>query len=685
MAILFAFSLLAAACGSDDEPSAQPDDEPATTEAPADEPDDEPADEPDDEPADEPDDEPAAGDGEIGAPEVDTLRVCTAPAFSGLASRIANTQGMFEARGITFEGIACPSGPANAAALASNQVDIVGNTPDNMLGLRAADFDVVMFAQVVDTHFFDIVVRNGIEIDCDQGDWECAMVELDGLNAGVVARGAAAELIARALLSEAGLDPENTPYIATGLAGTTVAALASAEVDWAITFEPGLTTAQVDGIGYSPFALRNGDFPPSLDFPSLVLTTARDTWESSPNALLHYREALVEATTFIRDPANRDTVLAEMADFLGTEGEIGEQILDNNAASLSTTLELNEARVQNNVQFAFDNGRIPEVYDFATFAVGPDIDSVVPEALVPETPNVRVCTAPSFGGLPGQIARTQGVFEANGLTVEGIACESGPANAAALVGGEVEFVSNTPDNMHGLRAAEFDVVMFGQAIDTHFFDIIVSNDFEIDCEQGDWECTMAALDGTNVGVVANGAAAEQIARELYDQAGLNPDDAAYIATGLAGTTLAALSSGEIDWAITFEPGMSQGVVDGIGYTPFNLRAGDGPATLDWPSLVLTTSREFADANPNTLAVYRQSLQEAINWIRNPDNRDAVLAEMASFLGVEGELAEAILDNNVGSFSLNGRLQQARIENNVAYAVGRGILDEPVDFADFTVN
>ncbi len=158
----------------------------------------------------------------------------------------------------------------------------------------------------------------------------------------------------------------------------------------------------------------------------------------------------------------------------------------------------------------------------------------------------------------------------------------------------------------------------------------------------------------------------------------------YIATGLAGTTLAALESGEVDWAITFEPGLSQGVVDGIGYLPFSLRGGDGPAELNWPSLVLTTSRAFADANPNTVALYRKSFREAMDYIRNPANRDEILAEMATFLGVEGELAEAILDSNVGSFSLNAALQQSRLENNVAYAVARGILSESQDFADFAV-
>ncbi len=711
LAILLAFALIAAACGGDDDDAGSGGDDAASS-------DDGSGDDGGDDSSDDSSDDgsgddssrrlrrttvrrrlvvttPADGSGdgsgddgdagdELGAPEVDTLRICQAPSFSGLPAHVSVTQGLLEARGITGEFIQCPSGPANAAALISRQVDIVGNTPDNMLGIRNADFDVVMFGQAIDTHFFDIIVSNNFgEIDCDQGDWECVMTALDGANVGVVARGAAAEQIARQLLESAGLDPDNTTYIATGLSGTTLAALSSGEVDYAITFEPGMTQGEADGIGYLPFSLRNGDGPPELDWPSLVLTTSRAVWDESPNAVLHYRESLREAVEWIRDPANRDAVLAEMGTFLGLEGDIAEAVLDANVASLSTTFQLDQARIENNVNYAVGRGILAAPQEFGEFAVGPDIDVIVPDALVPETADVGVCQAPSFSGLPAAVAANRGVFEANGLNVEFIACESGPANAAALIAGDVQFVGNTPDNMLGIRNADFDVVMFGQVLNTHFFDIIVSNSFgEIDCEQGDWECVMAALDGTNVGVVARGAAAEQIARQLLESAGLDPDNATYIATGLAGTTLAALSSGEVDWAITFEPGLSQGEADGIGYLPFNLRGGDGPPELDWPSLVLTTSREFAENNPNTVAVYRQSIREAMDWIRNPANRALVLEDLTALTGVEGDLAEAILDNNVGSFSLNAALQQARLENNVNYAVGRGILDAPQDFADF---
>ena len=221
----------------------------------------------------------------------------------------------------------------------------------------------------------------------------------------------------------------------------------------------------------------------------------------------------------------------------------------------------------------------------------------------PETTDIRICTAPTYTGLPVFVAGDMGVFESFGFTsYEYVTCASGPANAAALVAGEVDFVANTPDTMLGLRDSGIDVVMFSSAIDGHFFDILVAADQDV--VEGDWEATMQALEGTNVGVGARGAAAEQLARELYEQAGVDPENSTYIATGLGGTTIAAMEAGEIDWAITFEPGMTMGVKNGIGTRPFSLVAGDGPSALDWPSLVITATRDFAAANPNTIAATR---------------------------------------------------------------------------------
>ena len=75
----------------------------------------------------------------------------------------------------------------------------------------------------------------------------------------------------------------------------------------------------------------------------------------------------------------------------------------------------------------------------------------------------------------------------------------------------------------------------------------------------------------------------------------------------------------------------------------------------------------------------------MDFMRNPANREAVLAYMRDFLSLEGAVAETVLDSNIGSLSLNGALQPARLQNNVDYAVGRGILEEAQDFDEFTVS
>jgi hypothetical protein len=116
-----------------------------------------------------------------------------------------------------------------------------------------------------------------------------------------------------------------------------------------------------------------------------------------------------------------------------------------------------------------------------------------------------------------------------------------------------------------------------------------------------------------------------------------------------------------------------GVVNGIGTRPFSLVAGDGPSSLDWPSLVNTTSREFAAANPNTVAAYSAALEVANNWIADDANTDAAIAVMADHVGLVGsDMAADVHANNKDYFALDSTLNAERLMNNVNYAVGRGI-------------
>ena len=339
-------------------------------------------------------------------------------------------------------------------------------------------------------------------------------------------------------------------------------------------------------------------------------------------------------------------------------------------------------------------GMVPagEFSEYAEFMDGVyGIDPVVFEYELaigdPERSVARFCDSPSFGSMAEKLARDMGFAEARGITMEAVQCSSGPANAAALIADEVDFVNNTPDNMLGIRNAGMDVVMFAQSIDYHFFDIVVSTNGAVptmDCDQGDWECAMAALNGTTVGVVARGAAAEQIARQLLDSAGFDPEGTTYVATGLAAGSIAAMASGEVDWCICFEPGLTTPIMTGVAYAPFTLRGGDGPDALAWPSLVRTTSRSLIEEAPNLVRHYSAAGVEATAWMR--DNRDEAIAKIAEFLtGGDTELAAAMYDNNIASLSATGVLDRSGIENNIAYALGRGIISETMSYDDVAVN
>src|SRR5690606_24775586 len=129
---------------------------------------------------------------------------------------------------------------------------------------------------------------------------------------------------------------------------------------------------------------------------------------------------------------------------------------------------------------------------------------------------------------------------------------------------------------------------------------IVRSDFPLPSSDQGWEGVMRDLQGASIGVVIRGGAAEYLARGLFVEAGLDPDSATYIATGLPNTTLAALENDEIDAAITLEPGITLALEQGIAIQPFSLQELTGPPTMDWASFVFIATRDYAEQNADVL-------------------------------------------------------------------------------------
>lgn len=299
----------------------------------------------------------------------------------------------------------------------------------------------------------------------------------------------------------------------------------------------------------------------------------------------------------------------------------------------------------------------------------------------------QVVRAPAFPQLPLYVAEEKGFWEEGGLDPQYVAIASGPEGTAAQLSGDVDITDNVPNNLLPIVDKGVDIRAFTVTMKASQFDIIVSKDYPLTAKEGDWAGVMKDLEGANVGVIALGTGAEDIARTLFKEAGVNPDKQVYIATGLPPTTLAAMQNKQIDMAITLEPGIAQAVVSGIAVAPFSVREGEGPESLVWPGVVGTVSAEYADKNPEVLDRYVDVMEKTMAWMRDPANKDEVIAIMGKDMSIAPEVAAYLYENNLDQFADHVALTDddiAQLSKAADWVKDLGKITESYDGSDFTI-
>ena len=300
---------------------------------------------------------------------------------------------------------------------------------------------------------------------------------------------------------------------------------------------------------------------------------------------------------------------------------------------------------------------------------------------------LQIGRAPAFAQFPLFVAEDKGFFTEGGLAPEFVSIGSGPEQTAAQIAGDVDIVDNVPNNLLPIIDKGVDLKAFTVTLGATQFDIIVDKDYPLTAKQGDWAGIMKDLEGANVGVIALGTGAEDIARTLFKEAGVNPDSQVYIATGLPPTTLAAMENKQIDMAITLEPGIAQAVQSGLAVTPFSIRDGEGPESLIWPGVLGTVSGEYAKENPEVLTRYVAVMEQTLAWIRDPANKAEVIKLMEDNLSVKPDVADYLYENNLDQYADHVALTDddiAQLDNAAAWVKSLGKVSKDYKGSDFTI-
>ena len=267
------------------------------------------------------------------------------------------------------------------------------------------------------------------------------------------------------------------------------------------------------------------------------------------------------------------------------------------------------------------------------------------------TTTVKIGCTPSMGLVPQAYMMQSGIDRKHGIALQCVNVTTGPQQAALLVSGGENITNLLPTNLYSLLDAGVPMVAFQPIQNGTSFDILVRKGFSLPDQSSGWKGVMKDLQKAKIGVPALGAAGQDLAQGLFLDAGLPDNTATFIATGAPATTVAALTNGSVDAAITFEPAISEALTQGIAVQPFSLVAGTGPSQMSgWGGLFYGTTRTYATANGAVLKEFSQAYQEALAWMTNPANQSQVVSFVQTYLSVPAPIAQAMVTRNLPTFS-----------------------------------
>ena len=225
-----------------------------------------------------------------------------------------------------------------------------------------------------------------------------------------------------------------------------------------------------------------------------------------------------------------------------------------------------------------------------------------------EKPNITFGVLPITNYGVVYLAAKEGLFQAEGLNVT--PRMMGGANAiAALVGGDFDiagitwtsFVLAYNRGIELVPVSEADRGVPGNAM------YLVKEDSPIR--------TTADLLGKKVGVVTVGGACDYLLNDDIRKKGLDYKTVAYTPIGVPDMAPTLLRGG-IDAACIPEPILTAVKAQGGLRSIMDAFAGENN---NWPIVGFSVTKQFADANPNTVAALRRALEKALKMAnQNPD-------------------------------------------------------------------
>ncbi|GAA1931026.1 MetQ/NlpA family ABC transporter substrate-binding protein [Microbacterium aoyamense] len=278
---------------------------------------------------------------------------------------VADEQGFFEDHGIDAEIIGISQNPI--APLLSGDIDISSVGVNGMAGLEQGQ-DIRFIAAFPASVTFSLIVPAGSAAVDNAHEWPDVMEDLVGQSLGTTVPGALVDNMAKFLVTDAGLSASDIAVTPAGDGAALVAGLLSGSFDSGLVPSPLFEPLVASGDFVQVLDLYAGDVP-DFNIPVNTPAVTAAFAEENPDVIAGFQQAIEEANTWAKDPANKEALAEMIATRLDVEPADVAAPLETFIAALGDTSEYTEEQWNSGVEMLTANGVLTKDYSYTDFVI----------------------------------------------------------------------------------------------------------------------------------------------------------------------------------------------------------------------------------------------------------------------------------------------------------------------------
>ncbi len=311
-------------------------------------------------------------------------------------------------------------------------------------------------------------------------------------------------------------------------------------------------------------------------------------------------------------------------------------------------------------------------------------------AIAQAKPPIKVRLATSTAGLdfaPIWIAQRKGYFKEEGIDFEHILTTGGAVTMAAIMNGDVQFVSTAASDVLLARSRGdrmLAVGIFPASLEWH----VATNNKWLE-SRGLTKSQVAkmtvaqkiqTLKGTTIGAATVGGAPAQVVRYLLRQNNLKPDaDVRFAAVGAGSARVNALKNGQVDMIVGGIPDTEQPELEGWGFTFIRL-GHEIEIFKDYPHESVHALDNYIKANPDATRALLRAIARGNNLIiDSPGESDEILVKQ--FPKISPSVLRTVMSHSRSTFRRNMRMTKSGWDNMHKVFVAVGLLKSELNTAE----